>query len=128
VDLDRAKEVFETVKNHYRGSLLLVGDDPTYYFYQFYYPRKERSHVFHCYAGGDRAQRRMYQVELEKQLGDEYLSSLEELRNLKPSTIIYLGDPGWSWLSVEAGVRFEPFSELGSYKGHPITRVVLTDP
>ena len=125
VEIQKAKEILNTVKTDYPGSLLLISDDPTYYFYQFYYPPEKRTNVYLCYAGGTPEQKKGYQEALEAQLGDEYLSSREELKKLNPAGIFYLGTPDWSWLGDEKDARFEPVPEMGLHKGFPVMRVFL---
>ena len=118
VEVKRAYEIASNIENEYSGSILLVADDPTYYFLRFSYP--DKSWLYLSYAVGAPENKKHLIEQLENQHGDRYISSREEVLAKNPTHIFYMGRTEQSGLSDDKEIVFKEFSPLGKYKGLPI--------
>jgi hypothetical protein len=123
VNLTEAKAIFNQVSKNPKN-LFLIADDPTFYFYRFYYSERSDRTLL-CFVGPAPEQRNYFRTELKKQLGNHYAATLEEIKEKNPEEIFFLGTPSNSWLTSEPSIDLEPVKEFPAYKGDPIYKVSI---
>jgi len=122
VDVKGAYTLIDRVEKKYPGAILLVSDDPTYFFLHFNYPVK--NWIYYAYAGYP-TEKKTFVEYFKKKYKDTYISGREDLVDKQASGIFYVGIREFSALGDDRKIIFRECPLLGTYKGLPVQELIL---